>query len=481
MAGEPTRTLAIIVSIDAAGYSSAAEHDDERAVNVVTELRAKVAEIAARHRGRIFNTAGDGIMVEFASADGALRAVLEMLADSTVNAARTRIGMHVGDIRRMPDGDLMGHGVNVAARLQALASPGTAVASAALIDLVRGQITSGLTSLGRVRLDKMDEALEVFVLSLSDDLAPKPSPAFRRAAARTRPAWLWPAVAAAAVAVAVVAIAVWPFTSPSAKAPQAVASVIGPHSIAVLPFENLSADKDNAFFASGIQDEILTRLTKIGSLKVISRTSTAHLASRPDNLPDIARQLGVAYILEGSVQRSGDTVRINVQLINAATDNHAWAEIYDRKLTDIFQIQSEVAIAIASSLNAEVTGSEKRALARAPTSNSAAYDAYLRALTLYGFSSKINRDIDQRIESNLSEAVKLDPGFAVAWALSARHQSFKYLAGDSSDARRAAARNALENAVRLAPDLEEVLLWQRRTFSIALNRTMKARGTVSKA
>ena len=151
-------------------------------------------------------------------------------------------------------------------------------------------------------------------------------------------------------------------------------------SIAVLPFENLSRDPDNAYFADGIQDEILTRLSKIADLKVISRTSTQHYKSAPENLPEIARQLGVAHILEGSVQKSGDAVRVNVQLIKAANDSHLWADTFDRKLTDIFSVESEVAKAIADQLRAKLTGQEEQVIAAKPTDNPEAYDAYLRGL-----------------------------------------------------------------------------------------------------
>src|SRR5881275_988805 len=151
-------------------------------------------------------------------------------------------------------------------------------------------------------------------------------------------------------------------------------------SIAVLPFENLSRDPDNAYFAEGIQDEILTRLSKIADLKVISRTSTQHYKSAPTNLPQIAKQLGVANILEGSVQKSQDAVRVNVQLIKAASDSHLWADTFDRKLTDIFSVESEVAKVIAEQLRVKLTGEEEQVIAAKPTDNPEAYDAYLRGL-----------------------------------------------------------------------------------------------------
>ena len=162
--------------------------------------------------------------------------------------------------------------------------------------------------------------------------------------------------------------------------PVSHAPAIPEKSIAVLPFENRSEEKANAYFADGIQDEILTRLSKIADLKVISRTSTQHYKSAPENLPDIARQLGVAHILEGSVQKSGDAVRVNVQLIKAANDSHLWADTFDRKLTDIFSVESEVAKAIADQLRAKLTGREEQVIAAKPTDNPEAYDAYLRGL-----------------------------------------------------------------------------------------------------
>src|SRR2546423_5518742 len=185
-------------------------------------------------------------------------------------------------------------------------------------------------------------------------------------------------------------------------------------SIAVLPFENRSEEKANAYFADGIQDEILTRLSKIADLKVISRTSTQHYKSTPENLPDIAKQLGVAHILEGSVQKSGDAVRVNVQLIKAATDSHLWADTLDRKLTDILSVESEVAKAIADQLRAKLTGEEEQVIAAKPTDNPEAYDAYLRGLA-YTLKAGANDPVNALgAQKYLKEAVRLDPKFALA-------------------------------------------------------------------
>ena len=230
-------------------------------------------------------------------------------------------------------------------------------------------------------------------------------------------------------------------------------------SIAVLPFENRSEEKENAYFADGVQDEILTRLSKIADLKVISRTSTQHYKSAPGNLPEVARQLGVAHILEGTVQKRGDTVRVNVQLIKAANDSHLWAETFDRKLTDIFSVESEVAKAIAEQLRAHLTGQEEQVITARPTDNTEAYDAYLRGLayTLRGAITPANALEAQKY---LRESVRLDPKFALAWALLSNVEARGYVAQalQPTVALREEARQAVETALTLQPNLGEAVL-----------------------
>ncbi|MEY2602119.1 MAG: adenylate cyclase, partial [Verrucomicrobiota bacterium] len=243
-------------------------------------------------------------------------------------------------------------------------------------------------------------------------------------------------------------------------------------SIAVLPFENLSSDKENAYFAEGIQDEILTRLAKIGALKVISRTSTSHFASSPQNLPEIARQLGVANILEGTVQKARDAVHVNVQLIRAATDDHLWAESYDRKLDDIFGVEKEVAQNIAAALNAKLTGAEEQAIAQKPTANPAAYEAYLRGNTQFW---EINEQSLLAAEKSYKEAVALDPQFAIAWAALARLDAVLFLIEDTTAARRTAAEQALNEAERLQPGAAETKV-ARGYFNYLVQHDLK--GTV---
>jgi TolB-like protein/Tfp pilus assembly protein PilF len=254
----------------------------------------------------------------------------------------------------------------------------------------------------------------------------------------------------------VIAILVYQRLHPSVSP---VRSNIPEKSIAVLPFENRSEDKANAYFADGIQDEILTRLSKIADLQVISRTSTEHYKSAPENLSEIAKQLGVAHVLEGSVQKSGDAVRINVQLIKAANDSHLWADTFDRNLTDIFSVESEVAKAIADQLRAKLTGHEEQVITAKPTDNPQAYDAYLRGLayTLKTGNTPANALGAQKY---FREAVRLDPKFALAWALLSSVDARGYITGtlQPTISLREEARQAADTALTLQPNLGEAVL-----------------------
>jgi TolB-like protein/Tfp pilus assembly protein PilF len=236
-------------------------------------------------------------------------------------------------------------------------------------------------------------------------------------------------------------------------------SAVPEKSIAVLPFESLSDDKTNAYFAAGIQDEILTRLSKIADLKVISRSSTEKYASTPGNLRDVGNQLGVANLLEGSVQKAGQAVHINVQLIKAATDAHLWAESYDRELQNIFGVEGEVAGRIAEALNAKLTGPEEQAIAQKPTTNPAAYDAYLHARAVE--VARFDLPGEQQVANEYLTAAQLDPNFALAWARMASVRSFLYFnAVDRATNSAAAVKEAADRASALAPELGEAWLAQ---------------------
>ncbi len=223
-------------------------------------------------------------------------------------------------------------------------------------------------------------------------------------------AWIYVVIIAGAITIGLFAME--RFTGRNSAAKQNVIPELPTKSIAVLPFDNLSEEKGNAYFAEGIQDEILTRLAKVADLKVISRTSTQRFKSAPDNLPQIAKQLGVTNILEGSVQKSNDQVRVNVQLINAMTDAHLWADIYDRKLTDIFAVESDIAKAIADTLQAKLTGSELTAITKTPTANKEAYELYLKGR--FFWNKRTGADFRKGIEY-FNAAIAKDPNYALAY------------------------------------------------------------------
>ena len=250
-------------------------------------------------------------------------------------------------------------------------------------------------------------------------------------------------------------------------------------SIAVLPFDNLSRDPDNAYFAEGVQDEILTRLAKVADLKVISRTSTQHFKSAPDNLPQIAKQLGVAHILEGSVQKASDQVRVNVQLINALTDAHLWGDTYDRKLTDIFAVETEIAKTIADTLQAKLSGSEKTAISKTSTKDPEAYELYLKGR--FFWNKRTGADLQTAIQY-FNQAITKDPGYALAYAGLADAYALLTAYGASSIAdsfpqAKAAARKALELDGSLAEahtSLGQVLLFYDLDFQAAANEFERA-------
>jgi TolB-like protein/Tfp pilus assembly protein PilF len=250
-------------------------------------------------------------------------------------------------------------------------------------------------------------------------------------------------------------------------------------SIAVMPFDNLSEDKSNAYFAEGVQDEILTRLAKVADLKVIARTSTQKFKSSPENLPDIAKQLGVANVLEGSVQKVNDQVRVNVQLINAMTNAHLWAEIYDRKLSDIFAVQSDIAKTVADTLQAKLTGAEKQMMAVQPTSNTEAYELYHKGRSLW---EKRTGDNIPKAIAFFEQAIARDPNYALAYAgLASAHILSPYYAHTDRRQEGAKAKEAALKALSFDPNLAEahsalgkILFWAELNIPGAMREYERA-------
>jgi TolB-like protein/Flp pilus assembly protein TadD len=251
--------------------------------------------------------------------------------------------------------------------------------------------------------------------------------------------------------------------TPAATAARTEATTEAPNkSIAVLPFDNLSRDPDNAYFCEGVQDEILTRLAKVADLKVISRTSTQHFKSAPENLPEIAKQLGVAHVLEGSVQRANDQIRVNVQLINALTDAHLWAETFDRKLTDIFAVESEIAKTITDTLQTKLSGSEQRAIAARPTESTEAHQLYLKGR--FFWNKRTGNDLKKSIDY-FQQAIAADPNYALAYAGVA--DAYVFLPGYTAGAPRDCYPKAMA-AAKKALELDDTLAEAHTTLALAI-------------
>jgi TolB-like protein/Tfp pilus assembly protein PilF len=394
---------------------------------------------------------------------------------------RVRMGIHSGPVSGITDvndrSNVAGAGINLAQRVMDCGDAGHILLSKHVADDLEQyrQWRSHLHDLGECEV-KHD--VRVHVVNFYTDELGNPEvpvklrrqagvevPVSAAATARLRSAILkWILIAALVIASATAAKFYFFLHRAGSNVPLSssvlASQAIPEKSVAVLPFENRSEDKANAYFADGVQDEILTRLSKIADLKVISRTSTQHYKSTPENLPEIARQLGVAHILEGSVQKSGDSVRVNVQLIKAANDSHLWADTFDRKLIDIFSVESEVAKAIADQLQAKLTGQEEQVIAAKPTDNVEAYDAYLRGLA-YNVKTLTTASI-LPTQRYLREAVRLDPKFALAWALLSHVDSVGYLTAalQPTLALRDEARRAAETALALQPNLGEAVYAQ---------------------
>ncbi len=383
-----------------------------------------------------------------------------------------RMGVHSGPVSGVIDvneqAGVAGVGINMAQRVMDCGDAGHILLSKHVADDLEHypEWRPHLHDLGEC---EVKHGVRVSVVNLyTEELGNPEEPAkFRKAReaqtarANAKPArWSRPLIAALVIAAVAAGFYIFSHRSGSRGSSTAASlAVIPEKSIAVLPFQNLSEDKANAYFADGIQDEILTRLSKIADLKVISRTSTEHYKSAPENLPEIARQLGVAHILEGSVQKNGAAVRVNVQLIKAANDSHLWADTFDRKLTDIFSVESDVAKAIADQLRAHLSGREEQVIAARPTDNPDAYTAYLRGLayTLKSGNTSANALDAQKY---LREAVRLDPKFALGWALLAYVDALGYdtLTLQPTVELRAETQRAADTALALQPNLGEAVM-----------------------
>src|SRR4026207_56045 len=475
MAAEITKEIQLeiahVLFTDIVGYSKLPIHQQRAVVERLNEIvrgtdEFQAAETAAR---LIKIPTGDGItLVFYHSPEEPVACALEISRGLKKHPElQLRMGIHSGPVSGVIDAagkaNVAGAGINIAHRVMDCGDAGHILRSKHVAEDLEEypHWQPHLHELGEceVKHGVHVSLVNLYTEELGNPAVPEKLKAARvaaAAAARRKRAvfrWLSLGVASLLAVIAVIGFLLFRYRRP-------VATVGVPEkSVAVLPFENLSEDKANPYFAEGIQDEILTRLSKIADLKVISRTSTQHYKSAPENLSEIGKQLRVAYIMEGRVQKSGDTVRVNVQLIKAADDSHLWDDTFDRKLTDIFSVESEVAKAIAEQLRAKLTGQEEQVIAAKPTDNPEAYDAYLRGLA-YTLKTGTTPANVLGAQKYLKEAVRLDPKFALAWALLSYVEALGYLttALQPTLALREEAREAADTALRLQPNLGEALL-----------------------
>ncbi|HRP09818.1 MAG TPA: adenylate/guanylate cyclase domain-containing protein [Terricaulis sp.] len=387
------RRLAAIMSIDIAGFSALAEIDEAEAAALVTGLRTLLEGLAEQQGGRIFNTAGDGFMLEFCSAAGAMAAADALRGGQ--QGRRVRVGVHVGDVIATPRGDLLGHGVNVAARLQQLAPPGVVVVSVDVQRAVRGKLAKRLHPFGQVQLDKMSETIELFTLE----------------------------------------------AVPAARAP----GKRGDYVLAILPFDNESDEAEMAYFSDGVADEIIRTLLSQSELKVIGRTSAFQF--RGARKSQAAEALRASHVLDGAVRCGGQRLRVGVQLIDADTGVAIWSERYDGDRADVFALEEAIAAKVAAALRYSLTQTQRNA-ARI---DSTAYELYLRARQVWLLLSDVD---EEQAQTLLEHCVQIAPEFAQGWAALASVRAF-LLPRDRDiigEPLHNCAREAAEKALQLDPD-----------------------------
>ncbi len=415
------RRLAAILAADMVGYSRLMSVDE---AGTLTRQQAILAEViepgVAEYRGRIVKTTGDGLLAEFPSVVDALRcAVNVQLATAERETGRPaetrivyRIGINLGDIIG-EGGDIFGDGVNIAARLEGLAEPGGICVSRTVFNQVKGKVASGFEDLGERQVKNIPEPLHVYRVRME----PEAAGAVPGKARRPAP-WKWVAAAGvAAVLVAAAGLGLWFEPWRERVEPAAIERMAHPlpdkPSIAVLPFTNMSDDPAQEYFADGMTEDLITDLSKISGLFVIARNSTFAYKGKTVKVRQVAEDLGVRYVLEGSVRRAGEQVRINAQLIDATTGGHLWADRYDGSLTNIFGLQDTITRKIVAVLAVQLTAGEEAAAGHKETDNPEAYDAFLQGWQHY---LRQNPENFRKAISNFEKAIELDSQYARAYA-----------------------------------------------------------------
>ncbi len=418
------RKLTAILSADVKGYSRLMGEDEEATVRTITAYRELIATVVQKHRGRVVDSPGDNILAEFASVVDAVRSAVETQEELKARNAELpedrrmefRIGINLGDVIHEED-RIYGDGVNVAARVESLAEAGGICVSGTVFDQIESKLPLGYEYLGEQSVKNISKPVRIYK-ALMDPEAVGKVIGERRAESRRGQR-----VALAVLTVLLLIVGgllIWRTAFP----PVQVASVEkmafplpDKPSIAVLPFENISDDPKQEYFADGMTDDLITDLSKISGIFVIARNSVFTYKGKPVKVQQVSEELGVRYVLEGSVRKAADTVRINAQLIDATTGHHLWAERYDRDYKDIFALQNEVIGKIVSALAVKLTDTEEAQLARRPTNSLEAYDIYLRAE-----QAAYSYDLEELAKALplYQRAIALDPKFAAAYAGDAR-------------------------------------------------------------
>jgi TolB-like protein/class 3 adenylate cyclase len=407
------RRLTAILSADVVGYSRLMADDGVATVRTVTAYREQVTVLVGESHGRVVDSPGDNVLAEFPSALDAARCAVEI---QRVLAARNadvpserrmeyRIGVHLGDV--MVEGDrLYGDGINIAARLEAMADPGGICISGTVHEQVEGKLPVGFEDLGEQAVKNIPKPVRAYRVRTEARPAAKSAP--RRSLRR-------PVLGIASVLLVAAAVLTWRVINPGLQTSPRPPGAI--EALAVLPLDNLSGDPEQEFFTDGMTDALIADLSKIGSLRVISRTSVMRYKRTQKPLPEIARELNVDAVVEGSVLRAGDGVRITAQLIDARDDRHLWSESYQRDLRDVLALQSEVARAIAGEIRLKLTPLEERRLEPGQRVDLEAFEAYIKGTHLLMSLTPADHRSAVRY---LERSVGADPDYAPAWAALAR-------------------------------------------------------------
>ena len=418
--GGQRQHLAAILAADAAGYSRLMEADERATLTALDAARTTFKHEIEANGGRVVNMPGDSVLAVFDTAAGAVTAALaiQRSLDEASRAVpedrrmRFRIGVHLGDVIETESGDTHGDGVNIAARLQTIAVPGGVVVSEAVRGAVKNRVAATFDELGKQVVKNIADPVRAFAVRDGD--APPAVPLRKRRIRRL--SW----ISAIGVVLIAAAIGAWqyagtlgPATSPTGATKVAAAVPSGKPSIAVLPFDNMSGDADKAYFADGMTEDLITDLSKVGGLLVIARNSTFQYKGKARDVRDVGKALNARYVLEGSVRRQGESVRVNAQLLDASTGAHIWADRYDGELKNVFTLQDTIARNVAKALSVELTKDESDRVARRGTNNVQAYDMVLKGWEHY---LKQTPDEFKAAVADFKKAAEIDPTYGRAWA-----------------------------------------------------------------